>query len=177
MLVLAALSALLYLRYFHPPEATHVGARQEPRITRLSALIDAHINNIFSPLDGQIPPIPHQELRVLREDFADALSKVPLQERFLYQTAIQLCDELLAAIQERERELASLADTRSKAYSVALSQNQKKEEADKRHFFEFNIARRWLENSKSYRDRVIALYARMRQQERQLLAQRTATNN
>jgi len=62
----------------------------------------------------------------------------------MYKTAVDLCDALMLAIQERERESASLADTRSKAYSVALAENKKKEEAEKRRFFESGIIRRWL---------------------------------
>jgi hypothetical protein len=172
LVLLGAVCALVYLHFFRPEKPARVVEVPpiQPAFQRLSALIDAHIGNIFSPLDGQVPPIPHQELRVLRENFADSLSKESARAQPIYQTAVQLCDALLLAIQERERALASLADTRSKAYGVALSQNKKKEEEEKRQFFEVGVARRWADNLKAHRERVVNLYSRLRAQEREFTA-------
>jgi hypothetical protein len=160
----AALCALIYLRYMPPIPAQK--PVQHPEILRLSTLVDGHINSIFSPLDGKVPPIPHQELRTLRESFADALNKSTGEEKALYKTAIDLSDVLLAAIRERETAAVSLGDTRSKPYSVALSPDQRKAEKEKRDFFEFSILRRWSDNSRSYRDRTVRLYTQLRTEER-----------
>src|ERR1041385_6419795 len=180
VVLLAALFALAYVHFFRPqspqnvvevPIPVPIEVRQiEPAFQKLSALIDAHIDSIFSPLDGQVPPLPHQELHILRENFADSLSKASSNAQPMYKTAVDLCDALMLAIQERERESASLADTRSKAYSVALAENKKKEEAEKRRFFESGIIRRWAENSKPHRDRVANLYSHLRAQERDFAA-------
>lgn len=165
VLLLAVVSAFAYVQFFRPEEPTRM-LRVEPAFRRLSALIDAHIEAIFSPLDGPMPPIPHQELRTLREGFADSLPKAPASAQPIYQTAVQLCDALLVAISERERAALSLADTRSKAYGVALSHDRQREEEEKRRFFEAGVTRRWAENSKPHRSRVISLYERLRAQER-----------
>lgn len=168
VVVLAAFCALLYVHFFRPRlvGVPYPVAVAEPELARLSTLVDNYIDAIFSPLDGKVPPIPHQELQMLRERFADSLPKVSPAGQPMYQTAVQLCDGLLAAIQERERSSVSLADTRSKPYGAALSGDAKKEQEDKRRFFEFGIIRRWADNSKSYRDKVDRLYSQLRAEER-----------
>ncbi len=118
VLLLAAVCGLVYVHFFRPQEPKLVTA-PPPEFARLSALIDAHIDTIFSPLDGQVAPIPHQELRMLRGYFADGRTKASAHAQPMFQTAIQLCDTLLPAIQERERSSASLADTRSKPFTVS----------------------------------------------------------
>ncbi len=174
VLLLAAVCALAYLYFFHPKVVTvAVPAPPPPEFARLSALVDAHIDTIFSPLDAQVPPIPHQELRMLRERFADGRVKTSVRAQPMYRTATQVCDALLSAIQERERASVSLADTRSKPYGVELSLDKKKAEEEQRRFFEFNIVRRWAEKSKPHRDRVVNLYSQLRAQERDFVS-RTA---
>ena len=183
VLLLSAVCALGYVHFFGLGKFTFVerfygvpypvvvdGRPIEPEFQRLSALIDAHIETIFSPLDGKVPPIPHEDLRTLRESFADAVPKAAVRAQSMCQTAVQLCDALLGAIQERERASVSLADTRSKAYGVALSQDAKREEEDKRRFFEAGIARRWAESAKPHRAQVVGLYQRLRTQERDFTA-------
>ena len=163
IIVFAALCAFLYV-HFRPVQPT-----KENAIARLSRLVDSHIDSIFSPLEGAAPPTPHHEIRQLRGLLADASLTATRPDQPNYNAAVQLCDTLLNAIQERERANLSLADTRSKAYAVGLSQNRLKEEADKRRFFEFTIARRWAENSQSYRTRVNSLYNYIREHERKQL--------
>ena len=177
LLLLAAVCAFLYVHFLRPAKPPPVVTMRvptpppvQPAFARLSALVDAHIDSIFSPLDGQVPPIPHQELRGLRGDFADSLRTASAKAQPMHQTAIQLCDALLLATQERERASLSLADARSKPYSVALSQDKKKEEKEKREFFEFAIFRRWADNSKAHRDTVVNLYDQLRSQEREFTA-------
>ena len=170
ILVAAAVAAVLLLRFRPDVNSQVPPPRVQPSFQRLSALIDAHIESIFSPLDGRIPPIPDQELRALREDFADGMSKDTPQAQQMHRTAVQLCDALLVAVQERERAATGLADTRSKAPGVALSQNKKKEEEEKRLFFEVSVLRRWVDSAKIHRDKTSSLYARLRAQEREFVA-------
>jgi len=165
----AALCAFLYVHFRPVPPAKIAQPTKDTAIARLSTLVDSHIDSIFSPLEGSAPPTPHHELRQLRGLLADASHAAVRGEQATYNAAVQLCDTLIAAIQERERANLSLADTRSKAYAVGLSQNRLKEEADKRRFFEFTITRRWAENSQLYRNRVHSLYNYIREHERQQL--------
>ena len=179
LLALAAFCALLYLKFFNRVEATkpavekekiviieHSPPPREPEIERLSAFVDRYINAIFSPLEGNVTPIPYQELSMLRENMADANVNAAGARKEMLQTGIGLCDTLLAAIKEREKAELSLADTRAKAYHNTL-QNPKKDEQEKKRFFEFTIKRRWSDNCKSFRDTTDLLYSRLRNKERE----------
>jgi hypothetical protein len=169
----AALCALLYLRLapsqpvLPTPPVTEAGIRLQPSILRLSALVDKHIDQIFSPLEAKIPPLPQQELRMLREAFADGARAGLPEERPVYTTAFQLCDRLLSAIQEREQAALTLADSRAKPFSVALARDSTQEAEEKKRFFESNIHKRWADASTRHRNHVAQLYSRLREQERQ----------
>lgn len=178
-LILGAMAAFAYVRYFAKPgpepaalfaaggTSAESGNQPPPEFARLSVLIDGYIDAVFSPLEAGMPPTPQHELRMLREHFADSVGKVSGRAQPMYQTAIQLTDALFAAIKERETSAASLSDMRSKAYGVALSQDKKKAEEERRKFFESNVLRRWADSSRSLRDGVVKLYTRLRQQERE----------
>lgn len=167
-----AAAGFLYWKYFRPqppPPPAEKPAKQAV-ISRLSTFVDSHIDAIFSPLEGVVPPVPHQELRKLRENLIDTAKLATPAEKPMYDTAVGLCDTLLAAVKEREKAALSLADSRSKPVALSLSGDKSRDESDKRKFFEHEIMRRWLENSKAYRDKVNALYKRLRDLERQLNA-------
>lgn len=179
LLLSIAAVGFLYWKYFRPgppaaPPKPPPAKEQPPKqavISRLSTFVDSHIDAIFSPLEGVVPPVPHHELRKLRENLIDTTKLATPAEKPMYDTAVNLCDTLLAAVKERERAALNLADSRSKPVALSLSGDKARDEADKRKFFEHEILRRWLENSKTYRDKVNALYKRLRDTERQLNAQ------
>lgn len=142
--------------------------RPEDGLAQLSTLVDAHIDMIFSPLESGPLPIPQHEVRALRERFVDAANAGKSRDRQTYSNAVKVCDGLLGALAERERESTSLADCRSKPYARGLSGNQLREEQEKRRFFEFAITRRWVEAAVVHRQKVFAAYSDLRENERNL---------
>lgn len=187
VVALAAICALFYLKFLRPDHAPNAeGVAQpapnliellkpkapaptvDPDFATLSALVDAHSDAIFSPLSGQGPSLPKPEVTALRSKFTAIIKTAPPRGQTAYQSAIQLCDALLLGMEERERSVASLADTRAKPHAAAMSANQKKELEEKKKFFESSIVRRWSENSKTYRAQIVTLRARLQDGQRQI---------
>jgi hypothetical protein len=156
LFVLAALCALLYFKFLRSPEPSKPVATSvtpaPPQIAALCEMVNQHIDSIFSSIETDARAIPEHEFRTLRESFADFRSKAPLGAQAMYETAVQLCDTLLFAIQERERTALRFTDIRLKADTSA----------------ELMIVRHWSAISKTCRDRVVNLYTLLRNQERQL---------
>lgn len=139
---------------------------KENAIAHLSSMVDEHINSIFAPLDGAMPPMSVHSLSKLRALLADGAAGTTGTEQLKYKTAVQLCDTLLSAIKERESCNVRLASSRTKPFAAGLSQNQVNEERTKREFFEGAIALSWAQTSQTYRERTNKLYQSLRQQER-----------
>ncbi len=165
VLILAALSALLYLRLPSPHHHEYLPSE----FGKLSALVNTRSDAIFAPLDGNDSPMPPQELRTLRASFSEGRGVASANAQAMYSTAVELCDSLLRAIQERERVWISLADTRSKPFGVSLAQDKVREEREKRKFFEFAVLQRWADSSRNHRLTIGNLYSRLRIQEREFM--------
>jgi hypothetical protein len=88
------------------PPNRQQGEPQLPSV-QLSRFTAAHLDRILSPIDRQVP-LPRTRLSQLRAAFADKWAQVPDPEKAQYQTAVAVCDALNAAMDEREKALASL---------------------------------------------------------------------
>jgi hypothetical protein len=62
---------------------------------------------VLAPLDAAGPPNIRQNLTCLREDLLDEFAKKPKAGADAYKTGKQLCDTMVAALDERDRTLAS----------------------------------------------------------------------
>ena len=92
--------------------ATTALAQQKPlpKPSDLLALFfHNHLDRILSPI-GQPNPVPLPRARVtqLREQFIDQGSKAPEPKKPMYEAAIAVCDAVSAAMDEREKAIASL---------------------------------------------------------------------
>ena len=86
---------------------TTVVAQQKPS-ELLSLFFHNHLDRILSPI-GQPKPVPLPRARVtqLREQFADQISKAPDTDKPMYQAAVAVCDAVSAAMDERQKAIAS----------------------------------------------------------------------
>jgi len=75
----------------------------------ISLFFHNHLDRILSPI-GQPKPVPLPRARVtqLREQFIDQGSKAPEPKKPMYEAAIAVCDAVSAAMDEREKAIASL---------------------------------------------------------------------
>ena len=75
----------------------------------LSLFFHNHLDRILSPI-GQPKPVPLPRARVtqVREQFIDQGSKAPEPKKPMYEAAIAVCDAASAAMDEREKAIASL---------------------------------------------------------------------
>jgi hypothetical protein len=186
VLIAAALTALI-IRACRPEPVEE--ERRIPAIVSLSALVDKHVDAIFSPLDNPttrpenrvVLPSRH-ELRQLREFFADELPKATPSTGPLYQTAISLCDTLMATIDRRTEFTLRLDATRSVAAATRLDEKPQANDAgrassEKAQHFEGAIRNDWEKSKQPYRARVDGLYFQLRAQERAFLNAPPASDN
>ena len=75
----------------------------------LSLFFHNHLDRILSPI-GQPKPVPLPRARVtqLREQFIDQDQKAPEPKKPMYEAAIAVCDAVSAAMDERDKAIASL---------------------------------------------------------------------
>jgi len=87
---------------------TTVVAQQKPSEV-LSLFFHNHLDRILSPI-GQPKPVllPRARVTQLREQFADQFSKAPDTDKPMYQAAVAVCDAVAAAMDERQKAIASL---------------------------------------------------------------------
>ena len=174
LLALAAICALLYLKFLRPTDVSEskapksAAAEVDPNFARLSSWIEALGDGLFSPLEGKAPQPPPRDLIALRQEIVNTLRRSPSRGQPAYQTATELCDALLLAMQGREHFAASLAETRAKPHATGTSANPKREAEEKQKFFEASIAQRWSENSKTYRAQISNLRDRLRNDVRRI---------
>jgi hypothetical protein len=66
-----------------------------------------NLDRILSPIDQSVP-LPRARVTELREQFIDQGSKAPEPKKPMYEAAIAVCNALSAAMDEREKAIASL---------------------------------------------------------------------
>lgn len=156
-----------------PPAATPImPASLPPVFERLSARVEGDINTIFSPLEGSDAPMPTQDLRKLRENFQDGLDRVSINQRAMYEAAVNLCDSLLRAVNEREKSMIRLLDSRSKPSAAVADRGRGKRDSRAQEtdlFFEVTIKKDWASRSQALRQQVADQYSQLRTQERSYL--------
>jgi hypothetical protein len=92
---------------------TTVVAQQKPSEV-LSLFFHNHLDRILSPIGQPKPvPLPHARVTQLREQFADQFSKAPDTDKPMYQAAVAVCDSVSAAMDERQKAIASLQASRA----------------------------------------------------------------
>lgn len=167
LLLAALLSAGAYFVWEHfsaPP------ARTDP-VERLSAFIDAHVDQVLGPLPfGAESPIPsppqNHELRILRENLRDMKRDAAAEKKRLHETAVLLCDDLLRAGEERDRHIGRINDTRAKSKPSPLATNPEQHRLERLAFFENGIALSWQEESGKLRAVIDRRYRQLRELER-----------
>ena len=162
----------------------------------LSLFFRNHLDRILSPIGQRVPvPLPHARVAELREKFADQWSKAPDVDKPMYQAAVAVCDALLAAMDERQKAIASLQGsaavhgpsdlgahrkdipthgTRADAQLAGLElqreeheqQNRKQEAAQNDNFFNMQLKTNWSQRAAQLRQNINALYSRERDAER-----------
>jgi hypothetical protein len=73
----------------------------------LSMFFRNQLDRILSPI-GQPIPLPRARITQLREQFANQGSKAPEAKKPMYEAAIAVCNAVSAAMDEREKAIASL---------------------------------------------------------------------
>ena len=162
----------------------------------LSLFFRNHLDRILSPIGQRVPvPLPHARVAELREKFADQWSKAPDVDKPMYQAAVAVCDALLAAMDERQKAIASLQGsaavhgpsdlgahrkdipthgTRADAQLAGLElqreeheqQNRKQEAAQNDNFFNTQLKTNWSQRAAQLRQNINTLYSRERDAER-----------
>lgn len=148
----------------------HYFATEHP-IIRLSLFVDEHVDEILGPLlletEGVIAaPSRTHHLRTLRENIRDLQTTAPTAESLRYATAVHLCDELLQAIEERDRHVARINDTRAKNTVSALATNPLQHKDERLAFFENGIVLSWNNASRKLTARIDQRYQQLREFER-----------
>jgi hypothetical protein len=167
LFIFGVLAAAVYLAwgfYFARPEPNHP-------ILRLSLFVDDHVDEILGPLplgteELVAAPSHTHGLRLLRENIRDLATTASPAESLRYATAVQLCDELLRASEERERHLVRLNDTRAKNNVSPLAVDPLKHKAERLAFFENGIALSWHEAVRKLRAAIDNRYRQLRELER-----------
>jgi hypothetical protein len=163
----------------------------------LSLFFHNHLDRILSPI-GQPRPVPLPRARVteLREQFIDQGSKAPEPKKPMYQAAIAVCDAVSAAIDEREKAIASLQGSAAvhapsdlgahrkdipnrggigtAMLADATLQREAHEEANRKqearqtdNFFTVQQKNQWTQRALQLRQQIDRLYAREREAERE----------
>jgi hypothetical protein len=175
--------------------STTVVAQQKPSEV-LSLFFHNHLDRILSPIGQPKPvPLPHARVTQLREQFADQFSKAPDTDKPMYQAAVAVCDAVSAAMDERQKAIASLRGsaavhgpsdlgahrkdipthgTRADAQLAGLElqreeheeQNRKQEAAQNDNFFNTQLKTNWSQRAAQLRQSINALYSRERDAER-----------
>lgn len=140
-------------------------------IARLSLFVDEHVDSILGPLPYADPgiiasPNHTHHLRVLRENIRDFQTISPAEESLRYSTAVQLCDALIAASEQRDLHLARINDARAKSKPSPLADYSEEHRRERLAFFENGIALSWHEVSRKLRRKIDQAYAQLRQLER-----------
>jgi hypothetical protein len=75
----------------------------------LSLFFRNHLDKILSPIGQKVPvPLPHARVAELREKFVDQWSKASDVDKPMYRAAVAVCDAVSAAMDERQKAMASL---------------------------------------------------------------------
>jgi hypothetical protein len=174
---------------------TTVVAQQKPSEV-LSLFFHNHLDRILSPI-GQLKPVPlpHARVTQLREQFADQFSKAPDTDKPMYQAAVAVCDAVAAAMDERQKAIASLQGsaavhgpsdlgarrkdipTRGSLGDAELAglemqreaheeQNRKQEARQNDNFFNTQLKTNWTQRAAQLRENINTLYAHERDAER-----------
>ncbi len=146
-------------------------SEQEHPIVRLSLFVDEHVDQILGPLplevEGSIAaPSQTHHLRILRENIRDMQTVAPTAETLRHATAVQLCDELLTASEERDKHIARINDTRAKNNISPLATDPLRHQAERLAFFENGIVLAWSDISRKLKARVDRRYRQLRELER-----------
>ena len=175
--------------------ATTVVAQQKPSEV-LSLFFHNHLDRILSPIDQPKPvPLPHARITQLREQFVDQFSKAPDTDKPMYQAAVAVCDTVAAAMDERQKAIASLQSSRAvhgpfdlgarrkdiptrgslgDAQLAGLEmqkeaheeQNRRQEARQNDNFFNTQLKTNWTQRAAQLRENINTLYARERDAER-----------
>lgn len=169
LLVAALLATGAYFAWKH----LSVPPPQTCPVERLSAFIDAHVEQILGPLPFETQsPIPsppqNQELSILRENLREMRRDAAAEKRRLYETAVLLCDDLLRAGEERDRHIGRINDTRAKSKPSPLATDPEQHRLERLAFFENGIALSWQEASAKLRAVIDRRYRQLREPERDL---------
>jgi hypothetical protein len=175
-------------------------AQQKPPPQKPSDLLSLffrnHLDRILSPIGQKVPvPLPHARVAELREKFADQWSKAPDVDKPMYQAAVAVCDAVSAAMDERQKAIASLQGSaavhgpselgahrkdiptrgaRADGQLAGLElqregheeQNRKQEAAQNDNFFNTQLKTNWSQRAAQLRQNISALYSRERDAER-----------
>jgi hypothetical protein len=154
----------------------------------LSLFFHNHLDRILSPI-GQPRPVPLPRARVteLREQFANQWSKAPEAKKPMYEAAVAVCDAISAAMDEREKAIASLQGSAAvhapsdlgahridhpKRWTYDWEREQHEEENRKQearqtdNFFTTQQKNQWAQRTIQLRQQIDRLYAREREAER-----------
>jgi hypothetical protein len=179
---------------------TAIALAQQKPVQKPSDLLSLfsrnHLDGILSPIGQRVPvPLPHARVAELREKFADQCSKAHDVDKPMYQAAVAVCDAVSAAMDERQKAIASLQGsaavhgpsdlgahrkdiptrgTRADAQLAGLElqregheeQNRKQEAAQNDNFFNTQLKTNWSQRAAQLRQNINALYSRERDAER-----------
>jgi hypothetical protein len=170
-------------------------AQQRPS-ELLSLFFRNHLDRILSPIGQPKPvPLPHARITELREQFVDQFSKAPDTDKSMYQAAVSVCDAVSAAMDERQKAIATLQASRAVRAPSDLGarrkdiptrgslgdaelaglelqreaheeQNRKQEAHQNDAFFNSQLKTNWSQRATQLRQNINALYARERDAER-----------
>jgi hypothetical protein len=162
----------------------------------LSLFFRNHLDRILSPIGQPKPvPLPHARITELREQFVDQFSKAPDTDKSMYQAAVSVCDAVSAAMDERQKAIATLQASRAVRAPSDLGarrkdiptrgslgdaelaglelqreaqeeQNRKQEAHQNDAFFNSQLKTNWSQRATQLRQNINALYARERDAER-----------
>jgi hypothetical protein len=166
----------------------------QPPSAVLSRFTANQLDRILSPIDRQIP-LPRTRLSQIRAQFTDKLAQAPDTEKTQYQAAVAVCDALNAAMDEREKAIASLQGsaavhapsdlgarrrdlpTRGGVGTAMLAdaelrseareeRNRKQEARQNDNFFDTQLKTNWTQRTLQIRQNIQLLMSRQRDAER-----------
>jgi hypothetical protein len=166
----------------------------QPPSVLLSQFTANQLDRILSPIERQVP-LPRTRLSQLRAQFTDKWAQAPDAEKAQYQTAVAVCDALNAAMDEREKAIASLQGsaavhapsdfgarrrdlpTRGGVGTAMLAdaelrseageeRNRKQEARQNDNFFNTQLKTNWTQRTLQIRQNVQLLMSRQRDAER-----------
>ncbi len=144
------------------PEKEEPAAPDWRPSTRLSPFLDAHLDQILSPLDSKIPPLPRSELQNIRAKIGDAAASSDASKQPCYQVGLYICNALTQAMDSRDEHLS-----RSGAAANAPSGKSKLDtslhDAETRHaFFQTEVTRDWDTAAQNFRRSITQLQKHMK---------------